>query len=341
VGFLDLTERLEREGLRERLVEERLSLWQARRRVFALPHDVHPVMLAYRADIVAELGIEVDAIRTWNDFVALRTKVQKDFDGDGVIDRYLIDLPIAEPWGLQTLLLQRGVSFFDAEGNLTLDRPETVDTILWYVHQVEGKERIATQAGWGQPLAKAMKDGWAVFYLTPDWRTAVMQLEAPGVRGLFEVMPLPAWTPGGRRTSVWGGTGLAITRATKRPELAWELAKALYFDPEHLGERFLHTNIIPPLKDSWELPAFKRKNPFFRGQAIGVEYAKLAREVPPSTSTPYSLRASDRLGDVFLKGLEHYRRHGDAGLREAIARELHTTCRDLEYFMGRNVLARR
>jgi arabinosaccharide transport system substrate-binding protein len=341
IGFLDLTERLVAEGLRSRLVEERLSLWQARRRVFALPHDVHPVMLAYRADLVLELGIDVDTIRTWDDFVALRTKVQKDLDGDGVIDRYLIDLPIGEPWGLQILLLQRGVSFFDAEGNLTLDRPETVETIAWYIHQVEGKDRIATQAGWGQPLAKAMKDGWALFYLTPDWRTAVMQLESPGVKGLFKVMPLPAWTPGGRRTSVWGGTGLAITRATKRPELAWQLAKALYLDGDRLGERFLQTNIVPPLKDSWRLPAFKQPNPFFRNQAIGVEFAALASEVPANWSTPYSLRASDRLGDVFLKSLEHYRKHGDAGLKAAIARELRTTSQDLEYFMRRNVLAKR
>ena len=341
VGFLDLTERLEREGYRRRLVEGRLSLWQAQKRVFAIPHDVHPVMLAYRADILAELGIDPDSIRTWDDFVALRPKVVKDLDGDGVIDRYLVDFPTGEAWGLQILLLQRGVSYFDADGRLTLDRPETVETIFWYIHQVEGKDRIAIQAGWGQPLAKAMKDGWAVFFVTPDWRTAVMELESPGVRGLFRVMPLPAWTPGGRRTSAWGGTGLAITKATRHPELAWELAKALYFDEEKLGERFLHTNVIPPLKDSWKLPAFQKPNPFFRNQAIGVEFARLAPDVPANFSTPYFQRASDRLGDVFLKSLEHYRAHGDAGLRETIRRELDAVCRELEAFMGRNVLAKR
>jgi arabinosaccharide transport system substrate-binding protein len=341
VGFLDLTDRILREGFRERLVEERLSLWQSQKRVFAIPHDVHPVMLAYRADILAELGIDPDAIRTWDDFVALRSKVVKDLDGDGVVDRYLVDLPIAESWGLQILLLQRGVSLFDVEGNLAFNRKETIDTIFWYIHQVEGKERIATQCGWGQPLAKAQKDGRAVFFIAPDWRTGVMELEAPAAKGLFKVMPLPAWTPGGRRTAVWGGSGLAITRASKRPDLAWELAKALYFDPAHLGQRFLLTNIIPPLKDSWKLPEFHEPNAYFRGQAIGAEFAKLATEVPPNYGTPYSLRASDRLADVFLKSLDHFRKHGDAGLREAITRELQMVSDDLAAFMGRNVLAKR
>jgi arabinosaccharide transport system substrate-binding protein len=96
VGFLDVTERLETERLRERLVEPRLSLWSSRGRVFALPHDVHPVQLLYRVDLLEQAGVDPESIETWDDFVALRPKFVKDLDGDGVIDRYLIDLPIGE-----------------------------------------------------------------------------------------------------------------------------------------------------------------------------------------------------------------------------------------------------
>jgi arabinosaccharide transport system substrate-binding protein len=153
VGLVDFTERLEKEGLRGRLVESRLSLWSSRGHVFALPHDVHPVMLAYRADLLAQAGVDPESIETWDDFVALRPKLMKDLNGDGVIDRYLIDLPIGEAWGLEILLLQQGVSLFDAEGNLQMDQPKTVETIAWYVRAVEGKDRIATPCGWGQPLS--------------------------------------------------------------------------------------------------------------------------------------------------------------------------------------------
>ena len=52
VGFLDLTERLEDEGYRSRLVESRLSLWTMRKRVLALPHDVHPTVLVYQPALV-------------------------------------------------------------------------------------------------------------------------------------------------------------------------------------------------------------------------------------------------------------------------------------------------
>jgi arabinosaccharide transport system substrate-binding protein len=186
-----------------------------------------------------------------------------------------------------------------------------------------------------------MRDGLALFYIAPDWRTRSLEMEAPNVAKLFKLMPLPAWKKGERRTSVWGGSGLAITKQTKRPELAWELAKSLYFEPSELGKRFSFTNIIPPLKDSWSLPEFHQENEFYQGQKLGLLYASLAPEAPADWSTPYKTRAQDRLGDVFLRALEHYRAHGNAGLEDTIRRELERVTRDLERYMGRFVLAKR
>jgi len=68
-GVADLTDLLKRDGLDERVVQSRFSLWSARGRVYGLPRDVHPVMLAYRRDLVAELGIDVSQLDTWDKFV--------------------------------------------------------------------------------------------------------------------------------------------------------------------------------------------------------------------------------------------------------------------------------
>jgi arabinosaccharide transport system substrate-binding protein len=340
VGLVDMTERLTREGLRDQLVKSRLSLWSSRGHEFALPHDVHPVMLVYRADILENLGIDPNAIETWDDFVALRSKVVKDLDGDGVIDRYLIDLPIGEAWGVNILLLQRGVSLFDEHGKVTMNQEATVEVIDWFVHQVAGKDRIAVQCGWGQSLMKAMKDGLALFYIAPDWRTGSMELEAPNLRGLFKVMPMPAWKKGERRTSTWGGSGLAITKSTKDVELAWDFAKLLYFDRTELGRRYHHTNILPPLKDSWTLPELAEPKPFFRGQQIGLAYAAVAPDVPEDWTTPYKTKAEDRLNGVTLHAIQHFRAHGDAGLRELIRNELSVKAAEVEALVNRNVLAK-
>lgn len=338
VGFVDLTERIQSGGYRERIVDSRFSKWESRGRLFAVPHDVHPVMLAYRADLVAALGLHVDELDTWEAFAAAGRKVSKDQDGDGVPDRYMIDLPTSGGFGLSLLLLQRGVGLFGRDGQPTFNDPRTVETILWYLRQVRGPERIATDCGWGQPLAKAMTDGVALFYFAPDWRSYLFQTDVPGLSGKLKLMPLPAWERGGRRTSVWGGTGLAITKQSNRRELAWELAKFLYFNSTELGKRFASTNILPPFKDAWALPAFQAPSVFFSGQRLGAEYARLAPDTPPVWDSPYSATAEGKLSEVFLHAAAYFERHGDAGLHAVIEGELKQADAYVRGVMARNVL---
>jgi arabinosaccharide transport system substrate-binding protein len=341
VGFVDLTERLEREGLRDKFVESRFSLWSARGRVFGMPHDVHPVMLIYRSDIVESLGVDVERLETWDDFVDMGRRVTRDLNGDGIIDRYAIDLPVSGGFGLTILLGQRGVTLFDADGKLAFNRDETVRTMLWYIEQTRGKNRIAYECGWGQSLMKAMTDGLALFYLAPDWRSYVTQQEVPNLRGKMKAMPLPAWEKGGRRTSVWGGTGLAITKASKNRELAWELAKTLYLDKRDLARRFADTNILPPFKDAWDMPEFHRPNPFYSNQPLGAMYAALAPSTPPVYATPYYELATGKLNEAFLRSAEHFEKRGTDGLEARIRRELVEAERYVQRVMDRNVLAAR
>lgn len=340
VGFVDLTDRLEQEGLRGRLVESRLSIWSSRERVFALPHDVHPVALMYRADLVEALGVDVSTLTTWDAFVEVGRKIRQDLDGDGVIDRYMIDMPSSAFWGLGILLLQQDIPLFDQKGNITFDQPKTVDTIVWYLRQTQSADRIAFECGWGQSLLKAMSDGLALFYFAPDWRTQTTMMDMPRLKGKLKVMPLPAWQPGGRRTSVWGGSGLAIPKSNPNVELAWEFAKVLYFDKHALGERFKYTGLLPPLKDAWDLPAFDEPKPFYSGQRLGRVYAELAREAPADWSTPYKTQAEGKVSEVFLRAVLYYKENGETGLREFVTRELAGARALLQKDIDRNVFAK-
>lgn len=183
VGFVDLTDRLRAEGIYERMVASRFSLWSSRGRVFAMPHDVHPVGLAYRRDLVEELDIDVDALDTWDEFVRVGREVTKDLDGDGIPDRYMLDMPSDGGFALDILLLQRGGGLFDAQGNVTLDSDAALDTICWIIEQTRGEQRTSFPAGWGQSLSKAMLDGLVLFYFCPDWRTKFFEMDVPTLKG--------------------------------------------------------------------------------------------------------------------------------------------------------------
>jgi arabinosaccharide transport system substrate-binding protein len=334
-GIMDLTDRLKNDGLTDRMVQSRFSLWSARGRVYGLPHDVHPVMLSYRRDVVEKLGIDVSQLDTWEKFVAEGQRITRDFDGDGVIDHYMIDLRFDGNWGLSTLMYQRGGGFFDPEGNVAFATEDTAELIRWYILQTRGPHKIGYDCGWGQTTAKTMIDGLVVFQWTPDWRSWVFQDEVPSLKGKMALMPLPAWTPGGRRTSVWGGTGLMIMKRTKNPELAWELAKFLYFDTPELGKRFEATNILPVLKDAWTLPEFDHPNPYWSNLPIGKMYAALAPETPPVYSSPVDATAHNDLDLAFALSAEHYLKYGEAGLMEAIRANLAKSAEDTRVLADR------
>jgi arabinosaccharide transport system substrate-binding protein len=338
VGFVDLTDRIKAEHLDERMVKSRFSVWSSRGRIFALPHDAHPAALAYRRDIVEQLGIDVSKIETWDDFVRIaHEKIVKDDDKDGIPDRYALDLTVAGTSFFPLLLLQRGGRYFDEMGNLTVDNEITIDMMIWYIHQSRGKNRISFPAGDGQAFYKALSDGIILFNFVPDWRSKVIEMDAPELKGKMALMPLPVWQKGGRRSSTWGGTGLAITEKSKNKELAWELAKYLYLNKQDYSERFAMLNIIPPLKEAWDLPAFQVPNEYYSGQKIGQIYAELALETPPDYVGAYYEMVDGKTREVLVDGGVYYEKNGDAGLREYLTEKLKAKADYIRKVMNRNV----
>ena len=336
IGFVDLTDRLHEEGLMDRMVRSRFSQWNSRGRIFALPHDVHPVMLAYRQDMVDKLGIDVSKIKTWDDFFKEGQRITKDYSGDGVIDHYMMDLPSNGGWGLETLILQRGAGYFNEQGELTTNSQVIVDTILWYIKASRGDGRISFPADWGQTLSQALMDGLVVFMITPDWRAKLLEQDVPSLKGLFRVMPLPVWEEGGSRTSTWGGTGLTITKKCKQQELAWKFAKFLYLKKEHLKQAFSKTSILPPLKESWAYEELNQGNDFFGGQKTGKMYSSIADETPGRYVTPYIAIAQAKMDEVFMDSCLYFEEKGEEGLRAYVEKELEKKSNLVQRMIDRN-----
>ena len=330
VQLVDLTDRLKQSGMYDKLVTNRFSKWSSRGHIFALPHDVHPVMLAYRRDLVEQLGIDVKKLTTWEEFSRVGRQITTP-------DRYMIDLPSDGNDILILLMLQNGGSLFDAAGNVVFDSDAALDTICWYVKQTTGRTRIAFPGGQGQLLSKAMIDGLILFYLCPDWRTLQFQNDVPSLSGKLALMPLPAWHEGGIRTSTWGGAGLAFTNKCRNIDLAWKLAMYLYYDPAQLGPEFAETNILPPLKSAWNLPQFHQPSAFFSGVSLGEVYSQLADQVPQEHDTAFNSLAKAKLSEAYGDAVDYYQKNGENGLREYAKARLAFNADFVRKVIARNV----
>jgi arabinosaccharide transport system substrate-binding protein len=336
IGFLDLTRWVRSQGLEEKMAPSRFSLWERKGVIFALPHDVHPMMLAYRADIVEdELGIDVAKIATWDDFVAMARRIVR-YGEDGRPARYALELQDDGGYLLQALLLQRDVGLFDAEGRVAFDSEAAAETVAWAVRQLRGPHRIAYSLGFGPTLWEGMQDGLVLFYFAPDWRTRTIEEYAPALAGKMKLMPLPAWTPGGRRTSTWGATGLAATRGGRNPELAKKLMEYLYVDQTDGGRASADLHILPPVRAAWSLPIFDRPDPYFRGQPILRLYARLAPDVPANFASPFITKAENKRDGAFVAASAYYAEHGEAGFAAFVRAELRRQADAVRAVIARN-----
>jgi arabinosaccharide transport system substrate-binding protein len=330
VGFIDLVPILKRTGYYDHIVKTRYAPYTSRGKIYGLPHDVHPVVLAYRRDIFAELGIDVDAIETWEDFVRIGREVT--IPGE----RYLMELSDNGVAAYEMFLFQRDGGYFDAEGQLIMDSELALETLLFYIPLVAGPGRIGSDLGSGRVFTQAVEQGYFLSYICPDWRSKVTETDIPRMAGKMALMPLPAVKKGGRRTSTWGGTMLGITKACPDPELAWKVAEHLYFNKEELAERFRETNILPPLKDAWEHPAFDEERPYWSGQKLGRVYADLADDVPPQYASPLIETAKTKMAGVISACAVYYRENGDDGF-EAFARaRLSAAAEEVRRYIRRN-----
>lgn len=293
IGFVDLTDRLIAEGWLDRLVRARLTPWSLNGRVYGLPHDLHPVVLLYREDRYRAAGVDPERIETWDDFVAAGRKVTKDLNGDGKLDQYALMLSAHDSGHFWLMLLQRGGGMFDEAGRVIIDSPLAISTLEFYCALLN-TERVAVPAFTESPANyAAMKEGVVLGVLAPDWYVGFIRKFVPELAGRWRAMPLPAWESGGRRTSSWGGTMIALTTQSRHPDFAWEFMKFAYLDPAALANRYRTTMIIPPLKAAWADSVFDASDPYLGGQRLGRLLTDLAPQVPPIYLNPYWAEASD------------------------------------------------
>jgi len=330
IGFIDLTPWLKRTGLYDRIVKTRFAPYTNRGRIFGLPHDVHPVMLAYRRDLFEELGIDPDGIETWDDFIREGRRVT--IPGK----RYMIQLSDSSAWSMEPFLFQREGGYFDADGKLIMDNEVAVETFKWYIPLVAGPSRIGIDIGGGDIFTRSVEEGYFLSFTCPDWRSKFVEGEIPRMAGRMALMPLPAFEPGGRRTTTWGGTMIGVTKKCRNKKLALQLAAHLYLDREELAERFRELNILPPLKDAWNHPAYNEPRPYWSSQPIGALYARLAVHVPPQYTSPFIEVAKAEMGQVVAACARYYRTHGEEGFEHFVRARLKRAADYVRSQMQRN-----
>jgi len=344
IGFLDLTDRLRDEGLLDQINGPSFGPWTSGGRIYGLPHDVHPVMLGYRADLVEAAGIDLSGVETWRDYFDAMAPLMQDRDGDGQPDHWALAFWPTQLDNVEVLLLQGDGRFFDDAGAPVIDSPRNAELLAEIVSWCVGSERVAADvADFSAYGHQQRMDGYAIGYLCPDWMCAIWKEQLPPeAAGKFKLMPMPAFSAGGRRTSVRGGTMLGLPRDGEHIEEAWEYAKMLYTSEQAAHDLYVNTDIITPVSALWGNPIFDEPDPFFGGQRKGRMYIDLAPDVPVRTSSPYNKQAVLLVSDAALSLTKFARKeqaYDAPSLQEEAERLLGLAQEHIERVMSRNAFA--
>ena len=343
IGFRDITDRLKAEGLYEQINGPSLSPWSVDGRAYGLPHDVHPVMLAYRADLTEAAGIDLSQAATWDEFFSMLRPLMADNNDDGRPDHYPLSMWVTQQDNIELLMLQGGGQLFDTDGSPTLEYETNADLLATIVSWCVGSDPLSTDIDeFSAAGHQARVDGEAIAYLCPDWMCSIWKMHVPGIAGKMKVMPLPAFTPGGRRTSVRGGTMLGFPKTSENFDQSWDAAIKLYSSPEIARELYRKVDIVSPIRSLWNDPVYAEPDPFFMDQPKGLMYIELAPDIPLRTSSPYNYNAVLEIRDAAVNLLNWSENADDlshSAIVQQAQKELARAQKSIERQMSRNAFA--
>ncbi|WP_201379045.1 extracellular solute-binding protein [Ktedonobacter sp. SOSP1-52] len=139
---------------------------------------------------------------------------------------------------------QQGASMVDASGKLQLNSQAYLN-IMNFLNRVR-MENLGTRAAYFSPGDLAAIDADQVaFYPWAVWAVYGADLLFKKSKGKWRAMPLPAWTKGGARGAVMGGSSFIIPKKAKNPHLAWLFYEHLVFSKEGYSAVYGPNKIYP------------------------------------------------------------------------------------------------
>lgn len=311
-GLWPLDEFLRTDPAAADLLPTRLATWSADGHVFGIPRDVHPVSLSYRADLFAEAGVDLSAVRTWSDFREKCLQYQQYFAARG-IRRRALQLGRWTASDLMIMLHQQRIELIDrASMRPTLSDPRIAATIAFYTQLVAGPDAIAAPIS-DSHFVRDLADGHTAALLTPDWRISYLRAE-PTLAGKLRMIHLPRFSPTDAPTASWGGTMIGIPRNCRDPRVSWALLRHLQLSPDAIRARQAHSSILPAMARAWSDPSLDVADSLYGGQPTGRLYAQLAAELPAQRSSPWSTLIAQSISSVLAAAQDHLATHGESDL---------------------------
>jgi multiple sugar transport system substrate-binding protein len=238
--------------------------------VVAVPTDIGPGTLLYRADILARAKVsEADLTRSWDSYVDAGIRIK------AATGAYL--LPHARE--MKDILIRTGIQpgeglYFDKDSRVLVNSPRFVRAFE-LARKIRQNKLDARVSAWSNEWSEGFKRGTLATQMSGAWLAGHLgNWLAPGTKGLWRAAQLPegAW-------AAYGGTFFAIARgapAANKP-LAWEFIRFMTLERERQLAAFKSQDAFPALLAAHDDPFFELPIEFLGGQNARLLWRVAAR----------------------------------------------------------------
>lgn len=212
-------------------------------RVLGIPWDLDPGLLFYREDMLQEAGVKPESIETYDDLITAAQQIQGKFGPTCKPIHLEQDPGLTQLW-VEMFANQQGTSMVDADGKLQINSQAYLN-IMNFLNRVR-TENLGTRAlYYGPDDISAVENNRVAFYPWAVWAVYGPDLLFKKTKGKWRAMPLPAWTKGGTRGAVMGGSSFIIPKKAKNPHLAWLFYEHLVFSEEGYSAVYGPNKVYP------------------------------------------------------------------------------------------------
>ena len=225
--------------------------------VYGIPVDLGPMALFYRADLFQQFGIEVP--KTWNEFQsAAETVKAKDPAA------YMATFPLST-YDLGALSWQAGGQWFGTEDDAwkVSINEESSKRVAGYWQGLADKKLVVPEPAFDQAWYTSLQSGRIVSYVGAAWSGALLEKNAPGLKGKMAVAELPQWEEGEKTSGNRGGSAYSVLKGCKNPKEATEAAVWLTTNADSVTSLIKETGIYPAAVSGQKLPALTTGSEFF------------------------------------------------------------------------------
>ncbi len=264
----------------------------------ALPTDIGPGTLLYRADLLAKAGLgPADLTQSWEAYVNAGVKLK------ATTGAYLI----SNAQVVKDIVIRSGLKpgeglYFDRDSRVLVNSPRFVRAFE-LARSVRRNKLDARVNAWSNEWAEGFKRGTLATELSGAWMVGQMaNWVAPDTKGLWRVAQLPDNT-----FVSYGGSSYAIPRhsAPARKALAWALIQLLTLDPAMQFAAFKSQDAFPALLATYDDPFFEEPLPFLGGQRARMLWRDAARRITATQVHKQNNFADEVIGTELDNVLEH------------------------------------